>query len=303
MNAISPYSAPALHIPVHQLEDIRAQAVAIARGAGAILREGFRQVEAQREGVLVRYKSSEADPVTEFDHLSESFIVEALRRAFPGHHIVGEEGGRYASQEGTEPGASAAGDLPSRSSPADPQFEWQVDPLDGTVNFAHGFPIFAVSLGLLVNDAPAVGVVYNPMSDELFSAAHARGATLNDNPIRVSRTPSLSRALLNTGFPYDRHTSDDNNFAHFVAFQQRAQDVRRAGSAALDLCAVACGRMDGYWELKVQPHDIAAGIVIVREAGGVVTDFDGGYDMFARKQVVASNGLIHQAMLDILHGR
>jgi len=303
MNLTSLPSASALQIPAHQLQAIRDQAVAIARGAGAILREGLRQVEAQREGVLVRYKSSEADPVTEFDHLSEAFIVEALRRAFPRHRIVGEEGGRYALQEEMEAHESAAGDLASTSSTLDPQFEWQVDPLDGTVNFAHGFPIFAVSLGLLVNGTPAIGVVYNPASDELFSAAHAQGAMLNDRPIHVSRTQSLSRALLNTGFPYDRHTSDDNNFAHFVAFQRRAQDVRRAGSAALDLCTVACGRMDGYWELKVQPHDIAAGIVIVREAGGVVTDFDGGHDMFARGQVVASNGLIHQAMLDILHGR
>jgi myo-inositol-1(or 4)-monophosphatase len=303
MNAASPRSTPALEIPIRQLEAIRAQAVAIARGAGAILREGLRQIEAQREGVMVRYKSSDADPVTEFDHLSEAFIVEALQRTFPGHRIVGEEGGRYASQEGAELSASAADDLASAHSTLDPQFEWQVDPLDGTVNFAHGFPVFAVSLGLLISGTPVIGVVYNPISDELFSAVRERGATLNDKPIRVSRTQSLSRALLNTGFPYDRHTSDDNNFAHFLAFQRRAQGVRRVGSAALDLCTVACGRMDGYWELKIQPHDIAAGIVIVREAGGVVTDFDGGHDMFVRGQVVASNGLIHQEMLNVLHGR
>ncbi|MCL6511566.1 MAG: inositol monophosphatase [Anaerolineae bacterium] len=304
MNATSSHSARALQIPIHQLEAIRAQAVAIARGAGAILREGLRQIEARREGVMVRYKSSDADPVTEFDHLSEAFIVEALQRTFPGHRIVGEEGGRYESKlKVAASSQGAAGGLASAHSTLDPQFEWQVDPLDGTVNFAHGFPVFAVSLGLLIGGTPVIGVVYNPISDELFSAVREQGATLNDKPIRVSRTHPLSRALLNTGFPYDRYTSDDNNFAHFLAFQRRAQGVRRVGSAALDLCTVACGRMDGYWELKIQPHDIAAGIVIVREAGGVVTDFDGGHEMFARGQAVASNGLIHQEMLDVLHGR
>lgn len=277
------------------LKDILDHVIPIARGAGAILRAGFAQIESQREDVTVRYKSSETDPVTEFDHRSEAFIVEALQHTFPHHHIVGEEGGHYESRP------APIGEV-ERSGPSgvNAPFTWHVDPLDGTVNFAHGFPVFCVSLGLLAQGRPVLGVVYNPISDELFAAAEGCGATLNGRPIRVSPTTTLSRALLNTGFPYDRRTSDENNFHHFLAFQRAAQEVRRVGSAALDLCTVACGRMDGYWELKIQPHDIAAGIVIVREAGGMVSDFAGGDEMFARQQIVASNGLIHGEMLSVL---
>lgn len=280
------------------LKDILDHVIPIARGAGAILRAGFAQVESQREDVTVHYKSSETDPVTEFDHRSEAFIVEALQHTFPHHRIVGEEGGAYELRIENEESRKAI--FPSQFSMPSSQFEWHVDPLDGTVNFAHGFPVFCVSLGLLAQGRPVLGVVYNPISDELFAAAEGCGATLNGRPIRVSPTTTLSRALLNTGFPYDRRTSDENNFHHFLAFQRAAQEVRRVGSAALDLCTVACGRMDGYWELKIQSHDIAAGIVIVREAGGVVSDFAGGGEMFARRQIVASNGLIHGEMLAVL---
>jgi myo-inositol-1(or 4)-monophosphatase len=268
-----------------QLSSILEQAIPIARGAGEILRAGFAQVAARCTALDLRFKSTDFDPVTEYDHRSEAFIVASLQRAFPEHHILGEEGGTYAAAEASD------GEL---------CFEWHVDPLDGTVNFAHGFPAFAVSLGLLVNGWPALGVVYDPIADELFSAAHGLGATLNGRPIRVSTTDTLARALLNTGFPYDCHASEANNFAHFIAFQKCTQGVRRVGSAALDLCMVACGRVDGYWELKIKPHDIAAGIVIVREAGGVVTDFGGGQGMFALNQIVASNGLLHAAMLNVL---
>lgn len=287
-------------ISARDLSLILQAATTIARGAGTILREGLRQIEAQREGVAVRYKSRDTDPVTEFDHRSEAFIVEALQSAFPDHRIVGEEGGAYETRIQREECRHPDGEPPARSSPARSQLEWQVDPLDGTVNFAHGFPVFAVSLGLLANGAPVLGVVYAPMSDEMYAAAHGLGATLNGRPIRVSNTQPLAYALLNTGFPYDRRESEENNFDCFLAFQRASQEVRRVGSAALDLCWVACGRMDGYWELKIQPHDIAAGIVIVREAGGTATDFDGGQAMFARRQVVASNGLIHAAMLDVI---
>jgi len=283
---MSDFSTPApsaLETLRPSLAHILEQAVAIARSAGEILRAGFEQVADQRAAPDMRFKSSEFDPVTEFDHRSEAFIVAALQRAFPDHRIVGEEGGIYAPADGSTPCC-----------------EWHVDPLDGTVNFAHGFPAFAVSLGLLANGWPALGVVYDPMADEVFSAAHGMGATLNGQPIRVSAIDALARALLNTGFPYDCHASEENNFANFIAFQKLTQGVRRVGSAALDLCTVACGRMDGYWELKIKPHDIAAGIVIVREAGGIVTDFAGGQAMFARQQVVASNGLLHAAMLNVL---
>lgn len=284
-----------------RLNVILAEAIRIAREAGGILRRGLTQIEAERGRVGVQYKSSETDPVTEFDHRSEAFIVDALQSAFPDHRIVGEEGGIYEFRiENDELRNSAADAALSAQATRNSEFEWHVDPLDGTVNFAHGFPIFSVSLGLLDHGEPILGVVYNPMSDELFAAAGGRGATLNDTPIRVSPTPTLSRSLLNTGFPYDRRTSAENNFQHFLAFQRTAQEVRRVGSAALDLCTVACGRMDGYWELKIQPHDIAAGIVIVREAGGVVTDFDGNNDMFQCRRIVASNGLIHEEMLNVL---
>ncbi|BCX02420.1 MAG: inositol monophosphatase [Candidatus Roseilinea sp.] len=287
-------------IPAHNLSAILDQATVIARGAGAILREGLRQIEAQREAVVVSYKSGDTDPVTEFDHRSEAFIVEALQKTFPDHRIIGEEGGAYELRIENEALRKSDGDALLRPSELDSRFEWQVDPLDGTVNFAHGFPVFAVSLGLLMNGAPVLGVVYDPMSEEMYTAASGLGAALNGRPIRVSRTQPLAYALLNTGFPYDRRESEENNFDYFLAFQRASQEVRRVGSAALDLCWVACGRMDGYWELKIQPHDIAAGIVIVREAGGVVTDFDGGQAMFARQQVVASNGLIHTEMLDVI---
>ncbi len=265
------------------LLQILEQAITIARGAGELLREGYAAVTQAREQLEVDYKLADVDPVTSYDRQSEDHIVNALRAAFPEHAIVGEEGGAYAMMNG-------------HRSP----FTWQVDPLDGTVNFAHGFPVFAVSLGLLYEDRPIVGVVYNPVLEELYAAAEGLGATLNGKPIRASTTPTLARALLNTGFPYDVRTSDENNFALFTRFHKEAQAVRRVGSAALDLCWVACGRMDGYWELKIKPHDIAAGVVIVREAGGRVTDFQGGDQMFARGEVVASNGRIHEAMLQVI---
>lgn len=294
MNPSTSHHTTISEIPARDLLAILDQATVIARGAGAILREGLQQIEAQREVVAVRYKSGDTDPVTEFDHRSEAFIVEALQKAFPDHRVVGEEGGTYEFKMENE-------ELRKGDGKALPQsFEWQVDPLDGTVNFAHGFPVFAVSLGLLVDGAPVLGVVYDPMSDEMYTAASGLGATLNGRPIRISNTQLLAFALLNTGFPYDRRESEENNFDYFLAFQRASQEVRRIGSAALDLCWVACGRMDGYWELKIQPHDIAAGIVIVREAGGIVTDFDGGQAMFARQQVVASNGLIHAEMLNVI---
>jgi myo-inositol-1(or 4)-monophosphatase len=273
--------------PLDELDAILSQAIAVARGAGEILREGVAHIR-RREHVAINYKTNEFDPVTEYDHRSEAFIVEGLQRTFPTHRIVGEEGGEYRR--------------PNDEGQASNTFEWQIDPLDGTVNFAHGFPIFSVSLGLLVNGEPALGVVYNPMSEEMYAAIRGRGATLNGESIRVSPVPTLSRSLLNTGFPYDLRTSEQNNLQHFIAFQRRSQEVRRVGSAALDLCWVACGRMEGYWEAKIKPHDIAAGIVIVREAGGMVTDYDGGDGMLACGQCVASNGLIHVEMLDVLRG-
>jgi len=267
-----------------ELQSILQLTIPIAKGAGAILREGLRNMSAHQ----VAYKSA-TDPVTEYDHKSEAHIVAALRQHFPHHHIVGEEGGAYEVPSDAE-----------RSPLSTSTWQWQIDPLDGTVNFAHGYPLFSVSMGLLRDGVPVLGVVYNPMNDELFSAAQGGGAHLNGQPIRVSQNAPLTRALLNTGFPYDRRTSPDNNFDLFVRFQRASLEVRRIGSAALDCCMVACGRMDGYWEMKIKPHDISAGIIIVREAGGTVTDFDGADDIIKKQRIVASNGLIHEEMLAVI---
>jgi len=262
------------------LTDILGTAVTIAHGAGAILREGL---EAPR-GAALQFKTSDIDPVTEYDVRSEKFIVGELRQRFPSHQIVGEEGGTYRAEN---------------SRPYAGNYTWHIDPLDGTVNFAHGFPMFCVSMGLLVDGVPSVGVIYNPATDEMFAAALGAGATRNGRPIRVSATPVLNRALVITGFSYDTHTSD-SNMKNFLGFQRSAQATRRIGSAALNLCYTAAGQMDGHWEMKVKPHDIAAGIVLVREAGGTVTDFDGGDDILSTGRIVSSNGLIHREMLNVL---
>ncbi len=266
------------------LRELLDTGIALARGAGAILLDGLNQIHAGNGGAL-RFKSSPGDVVTEYDQRSEDFIVSELRRRYPAHAIVGEEGGAYAA------GGPA-------SAPA--HYEWQIDPLDGTTNFLHGFAMFSVSIGLLIDGVPAVGVVYSPATNDLYAAARGLGATWNGRPIHVSCVDALERALLITGFPYDYAQSPHNNLRAFDAFNRRSQAVRRIGSAALDLCLVASGQMDGYWETKIKPYDIAAGIVIVREAGGVVTDSAGGDTMLASGDIVASNGLIQSAMLDVL---
>ncbi|MCL4506086.1 MAG: inositol monophosphatase [Chloroflexi bacterium] len=265
------------------ITDILSAAITIARGAGAILREGVAAIERNR-GTALQFKSSAIDPVTEYDVRAEKYIVGELNRLFPEHRVVGEEGGAYEA---------------ARSRTTASTYQWHVDPLDGTVNFAHGFSIFCVSLGLLIDGAPSVGVVYSPVIDEMFAAARGHGATRNGVPIHVSVTQELNHALLVTGFPYDSHTHD-SNIPEFLGFQRTAQATRRIGSAALDMCYVAAGQMDGYWESKIKPHDIAAGIVLVREAGGIVTDYGGGDSMLASGIIVASNGLLHGPMLDVL---
>ncbi|MCS7059639.1 MAG: inositol monophosphatase family protein [Anaerolineae bacterium] len=259
-------------------------AVTLAHGAGAILLEGLTYIRAGNHA-HVRYKSSPGDVVTEYDQRSEAFIVSELRRRYPDHAIVGEEGGAYDPQAAeTQP----------------PRYEWQIDPLDGTTNFSHGFGLFCVSIGLLIDGIPVLGAVYNPAADELYAAAHGLGATCNGKPIHVSRVNSLQQALLITGFPYDYAHNPRNNLRAFDAFNRRCQAVRRIGSAALDLCFVAAGQIDGYWEANVKAYDIAAGIAIVREAGGLVTDSAGEDAMLSRGEIVASNGLLQPAMLDVL---
>ncbi|HEY3291648.1 MAG TPA: inositol monophosphatase family protein [Anaerolineae bacterium] len=267
----------------HSLTDILSATITIARGAGAILHEGITAITANR-GTALRFKTSDIDPVTEYDVRAEKYIVGELNKLFPEHTIVGEEGGAYEA-------------VRSRTSAA--AYKWHIDPLDGTVNFAHGFSIFCVSMGLLIDGVPSLGVVYSPMLDEMYAAARGHGATRNGVPIHVSPIASLKRSLLITGFPYDSHTAD-SNIPEFLGFQRTSQATRRLGSAALDMCYVAAGQADGYWESKIKPHDIAAGIVLIREAGGVVTDYDSGDTMLASGLIVGSNGLIHSDMLDVL---
>jgi len=178
---------------------------------------------------------------------------------------------------------------------------WIVDPLDGTTNYAHAFPHFAISIGVEVAGARAAGVVYDPMRDELFEAECGRGARLNGAPVRVSGIAELRRALLATGFAYDVHSRRTPNLVHFERFIGCAQAIRRAGSAALDFAYVACGRFDGYWELHLAPWDVAAGILLVQEAGGSVSDFDGGAPPASGARIAASNGRVHGAMLEVLN--
>lgn len=254
-------------------ERIRTVAVEAARQAGAILREYA------RKGFRVRHKDT-LNLVTDADTHSERVIVEAIGRAFPDHLVLAEERGQVGSES---------------------SFKWIIDPLDGTTNFAHGFPAYAVSIGVEYRGRCILGVVFDPTRKELFVGETGGGATLNGKPIRVSRTPKLDEALLVTGFAYDIRVSKQNNLDHFARFAVRAQGLRRMGAAAIDLCYVACGRFDGFWELKLQPWDTAAGSVIVTEAGGRLTNFRGEPFSIYGLELVASNGLIHEEMVEVLN--
>jgi len=206
-------------------------------------------------------------------------VVDTILEAFPDHGILAEEKAQIENSSG---------------------FLWIIDPLDGTTNYAHGYPSFSVSIGLECAGDVIVGVVYDPMRDELFSAARGQGAFLNGNPIAVSRTDVLIRSLLATGFPYDRAVNKENNLNYFNALIMASQEIRRSGSASLDLCALAAGRLDGYWELKLHPWDVAAGSLIVQEAGGELTDFSGKRSSIRDNEILASNGRIHSQILEII---
>ena len=257
-----------------QLRALRETALAAAHAGGAVLREGF--------GKLHRYrlKTSRVDLVTDYDKRSEEAIIEAIRERFPEHGILSEE---RAPEEGNG-------------------YRWIIDPLDGTTNYAHNYPFFAVSIALEREGRLLLGVVYLPVFEELFFAERGRGATLNGEPIRVSRTPKLREALLATGFPYAIERIG-LNLKLFERFIYRAQAVRRDGAAAPDLCYVACGRFDGFWELDLKVWDIAAGVLIVEEAGGRVSDFSGNELDLYGNEILASNGLIHEEMLEVLRCR
>lgn len=247
-------------------------ALAAAREAGAVLLTEHSRPQ------KISYKG-EVDLVTETDKRSEAIVVGRLRREFPDHRIVAEEGSSGAA------GAS--------------RYEWHVDPLDGTTNFAHGYPCFAVSIALLEDGQPLVGVVFNPVSAELFSAARGEGASLNGKPIHVSKMEKLATSLVSTGFPTHNRAAN-LNIHYYWQFTLRSHGVRRDGSAALDLCSVACGRFDAFWEFGLNSWDTAAGILVISEAGGKVTDLRGGAYRAGGPDVLVSNGRIHDEMLQMM---
>jgi myo-inositol-1(or 4)-monophosphatase len=254
-------------------------AISIAHKAGALVREAFPETALTQ----VNLKGA-VNPVTETDTIAEALIIEHLWEAFPDHRILAEETHGDIWRSWDEPGPPM----------------WLIDPLDGTVNFAHGFPHVGVSLALLVEGQPVVGVIYDPLRDETFAATAGGGATRDGQSIHVSFVERLADAFLATGFPYDRRTAADNNTRRLDHFLRRSHGVRRAGAAVLDLSYVACGRLDGFWEKGLHPWDVAAASLIVQEAGGRVTDFDGGPNYLSGEFFLASNRRIHDEMLRVI---
>ncbi|MBK6846610.1 MAG: inositol monophosphatase [Proteobacteria bacterium] len=255
---------------------MRDAACEAARGAGALVRDAFGKVREYRS------KGRSVDLVTEVDRAAEACIARFLEQRFPEHGLLAEEGTRRP----------AAADQPL----------WIVDPLDGTTNFAHALPVVAVSIGVVQHDRVVAGAIYDPLRDELFAAGRGHGAQLNGAKLAVSATPTLERSLVATGFPYDRR----ERAAYYVAFWQavmtRAQELRRLGAAAIDLAWVAAGRFDAYWELNLKPWDLAAGTLIVAEAGGRVSDHQGAAVDLGAGNIVASNGHVHDELLAVLRG-
>ena len=247
-------------------------AIEAATSAGKLLREGIDKV------AWIKHKG-EINLVTEMDIKSEQLIKTTIGKAFPDHQILAEES-----------------DVPKKQS----AYRWIVDPLDGTTNYAHGFYMYCVSIALEIDGVVELGVVYDPMLEELFTGLRGGGATMNGKPLKVSETAKLIDALLVTGFPYDLQTSDVNNLDNWNELSGRAQALRRLGSAALDLCYVAMGRFEGFWELKLYPWDVAAGALFVEEAGGMVTAFGGEPFSVYSKEILATNGKIHSEMVDVL---
>ncbi len=262
--------------PMHSTDPVWTEylkaAIPIARGAGDFLAEnlgGTRTVELK--GAI--------NLVTEMDRHTEEMIVSALVKRFPDFAIVAEEGSTRTSAN---------------------EFVWYIDPLDGTTNYAHGLPVFCVSMGLWKHDQPICGIVYHPMGQEMFTAVTGAGAFLGAQRLTVSRTAELGHAILATGFPYDIRDSECDNLDHFARFAKSARAIRRMGAAALDLAWTAAGRFDGFWEMKLSPWDFAAATILCQEAGATVTDFDGSPFTLSRGQAVAANPVLHPQLLAVI---
>lgn len=244
----------------------------LAISAGKILAEGYNKVR------KITYKGR-INIVTDIDEKSEKFLVQNIKKNFPAHRIIAEEGGEV---KGTA------------------EYCWYIDPLDGTSNYAHNFQFFCVSIGVEYEGKIIYGVVYAPLLNEFFWAEKNKGAYLNDKKISVSKISDINKAMLATGFPYDIKESKENNINYFTAFAKQSQAIRRVGSAALDLCYVACGRFEGFWEIKLSPWDMAAGKIIVEEAGGKVTGFDGKELNLFKEKILSSNKILYNKMLEII---
>ncbi len=258
----------------NEIDDLTQTAIQAARLGGSILQDYA------QKGFTVHSKGETINLVTEADLHSEKAIIQSIRNTFPEHQILSEEQGLQ--------------DIPKHP------IKWVIDPLDGTVNFAHGFPMYNVSIAVEYEGTCVIGAIFDPTRNELFLGQQGRGATLNGTPIHVSSSPTLAEALLVTGFAYDIHTATDNNLKEFSAFTVRAGGMRRTGTAAIDLAYIACGRLDGFWELQLSPWDTAAGKVIVEEAGGKITNYAGEPYSIYGQTTLASNGLIHSEMLGVL---
>ena len=254
------------HTPA-QLQIFLDIATEAALAAGSVLLSYLGKLETIEE------KGRPGDLLTAADKAAEVTILEILRRHFPHHAILAEESGQLGENKS--------------------EYLWAIDPLDGTTNFAHQYPCFATSIGLLINGVPQVGAIFDPFHNELYRAAIGLGATRNRRPIRVSQTGELNKSLLVTGFAYDRRETSDNNYAEFCHLTHLTQGVRRSGAASIDLAHVACGRLDGYWERGLSPWDVVAGIVLVQEAGGKVTAYDGSACQINSGRILATNGNIH----------
>ena len=252
------------------LEDI----INISKEAGELIRSKF------NTNFSFEYKSNESDLVTEVDKASEKIIIDFISKKYPSHGIITEEGGTSISRS---------------------EYNWVIDPIDGTTNFAHGLPIFAVSIGVQKNGETIAGAVYDIMQDIIYSAEMNNGAYEDDKKIKVNDNANLRHAVLVTGFPYDIAENPENALGKFAAFTKAARGIRRLGSAAIDFCYVAKGVFDGFWEVHLKPWDICAGKLIVEEAGGLVTDFEGNMINILSRRVLASNGKLHDSMIKILN--